>query len=138
MDPDIEEALKILTKRAGMMQAEKSFGHLLGKSGAQTNVPADLESKIPGTEESPLGQPTPYKSLDENAKAGVLARDVNNEQELIEDDFGDEPLGETSDEEKEEDEQPQKSFGIMSTVERSATRPIQMAPTPKRGRPRRV
>jgi hypothetical protein len=136
MEPDIEEALKILTRHFGMAQADKAFG---GKSTEGTNVPANLESKIPGTEEHSLGSPTPYKSLDEGAKNDVLARDANHPDELLEDDFGDLPDGETSDEEDEEGEKPQRSFGIMSTIERASSSPMQMAPTSRpRGRPRRV
>lgn len=135
-EPDVEEALKILTRHFGMAQAEKAFG---GKGGGLgTNVPADLESKISGTDESSLGQATPYKSLDESAKSAVLARNANNSDELIEDDFGDPPRGETSDDEDEEGEKPQRSFGIMSTVERSASMPVKDAPVSRpRGRPRR-
>lgn len=143
MKLDISEVLRLLTKHASSAQAQKSFGHMIRKPGAEDDehVHADIEGKIPGTTEIPLGE-TPEEGVDEDAKNVMLAHDANHTQELLEDDFGDEPVGETA-----EEEEPSHSLGIMSTHERAASKPMPLAPSEhgihetakrRRGRPRKV
>jgi hypothetical protein len=140
MHPDIEKALRILTQYASKAQAEKSFGHMLRKPGAEDDehVHADLEGKIPGTTEITPSE-SPEAGLDEDAKNVMLAHDANHTQELLADDFGDEPVGEPAEDEEQEGESPVHSLGIMSTHERAASKPLPMPPEKRgRGRPRKV
>lgn len=145
MHPDLEEALRLLTKHAGMAQAEKSFSHLIKKPGAEGegHVHANLESVIPGTTEHE-SSPTAGAKADEDAKNVMLAHDANHPDMAVESDWGDSPAGETSDEESTEGEHDSHSLGIMSTNERAATKPVPMAhgihetAKRRRGRPRKM
>src|ERR1044071_9478531 len=137
MHPDIQKALRILTKHASMAQAEKSFGHLIknddeGEYG-QANVCADLESPIPGTTEQ-KHVPAPGKGLDDEAHDVMIQHDANHPAMSIEDDFGALPAGEPQDNEGDEPDGIEREeplhVGIVSTIER--TRPTAPPSMPAR------